>query len=319
MIRISKLFRSSFAVALLLTFVPAVYAQTLSDYLATFLKGRNVGRFIAADDTSVAILIKHIGTAASGIVDVAANGDITLKTGAVGSEAVDTSIECDASIAATGSRNGIIDVSTTPCDTIGEVLDIINSQQTAAGRNNWVAVGLDSLRSDSSNDTLVTITGSNASVVGGLGLTTDTDVAFTSTIALVSPEARRIEFYLSGVGSNVRLQPNPFVDTRAFVSAVNAFSTYGSGSSSYRISQVLPSNKSGASTVSSETVTPLYGDIAAGATTVNKIFVAPTDNSRIVGDVGTKLVARLTNTAAMATVTHNATGIMYSEKAALAR
>lgn len=306
-------------VALLALITLPAAAQSQFDYLAAFTQGRNVGQAMFADDGDTALLVKHIGTAASGIIDIAANGDITFKTGAVGAEAVDTSIECDGSIAATGLRSGIIDVSDAACDTILEVMNVVNAQQTAAGRNNWVIVPLDALTSDDLNaggsGSLVTITGSSASVPDGLALKWDTDTKFISSIALVSPEARKIGFYLSGVGANVRLKPNPFIDTRAILGAANATSTYGSGTSLWAVSQEVPVFKSGApGQASTATVTVLYGNIAGGATTANKTFIALSDNARIISDVGAKMVVRLTNSAAMASVSNVAYGNLYSVK-----
>lgn len=315
-IRTSRIIHKGVLTALFIALMaPLASAQTYFDFFASFMKGRNAANYLTAVNTDVAFLIKYTGTQNKGIVDVAANGDITLKHGVTGSEVVDTTVECDSSIAASGSRSGIIDVSDSACDTVGEVMNIINSQST-----NWVIVPIDALLSDDLNaggsGALVTITGSSASVMDGLALVWDTATRFASTIALLPPEARKIRYYLSGVPSTgtpgTGLKPNPYAGLRTVVGAANATSTYGSGSSSYRISQEVPLyNKSGTST---STITVLYGDIAGGATTVNKTYIAPTDNYRIMGDDGAKVVLKLTNTAAMTAITHFAQGVVYNAR-----
>lgn len=315
-IRTSRIIHMGVLTALFIALMaPLASAQTYFDFFAAFTKGRNAANYLTAVNNDVAFLIKYTGTQQKGIVDVAANGDITLKHGNSGSEVVDTTVECDASIAASGSRSGIIDVSDSSCDTVGEVMNIINSQST-----NWVIVPIDALLTDDLNaggsGSLVTITGSSASVIDGLALTWDTATKFISTIALLPPEARKIGYYLSGVPSTAspgtQLKQNPYAGLRTVVGAANATSTYGSGSSAYRISQEVPIyRKSGTST---STITVLYGDIAGGATTVNKTFIAPTDNYRIMGDDGAKVVLRLTNSAAMTAITHFAQGIVYNAK-----
>lgn len=317
--RIFKLIRTLSAAAILLAFAPQASAQTYFDFFTALMKGRNASQALSADDLDTAFLIKYVGTQQRGTIDVAANGDITLKHGASGSEVVDTTIECDASIAATGSRNGIIDVSDPACDTVGEVMNIINSQST-----NWVMVPLDALLSDDLNaggsGSLVTVSAQSCSVTDGYAAKWDTDTKFISTIALLPPEARKIGFYLTGtLGTNINLKVNPYAGLKTMVGTANATSTYGSGTSSYAINQELvkyirTSPNGGVGGSSTSVITKLYGDIAGGATTVNKTFIALTDNFRIVGDDGTKVVLRLTNSAAMASTVHYAYGTVYSTK-----
>lgn len=310
------LFAAIFAVLALS--VPAS-AQTQFDLLNAYLNGSASAVVKTADDSDVAFLIRYVGTSASGTVDVAANGDITLKAGAAGSEAVDTSIECDASIAATGSRSGIIDVSDSACDTVGEVMAIINGQVTSTGAHNWIAVPLDSLTSDDLNcggsGCLVAVTGASASTLDGYGVKVDTDVALTSTTALVPPAFRKISAYVSSPSRNgVTLNsPNPFKGQRTMIAAVNATSTYASGTSTFTVVASTPSfTQTSAFTSTNRT---LYS-LAAGATATNKVFFTFSDNGRVLGDFGERLLVRVTNSAAMSSATLVANGITYSSPVA---
>src|SRR5687767_6845145 len=80
-----------------------------------------VAGILSADDTDTAMLIKFVGpstgsttTMNSGKVEVAVTtSDITFTSGAAGSEAADTSLECPVS----GALGGIIDVSNAACNT----------------------------------------------------------------------------------------------------------------------------------------------------------------------------------------------------------
>lgn len=317
--------RKSAAVALAYVFTPLLvllapapaHAQNYADFFSALVKGRNVSNALLADDSDTALLIKYVGTQQSGIIDIAANGDITFKHGASGSEVVDTTVECDASIAASGSRNGIVDVSVAACDTIIEVLNVVLAQSS-----NWVIVPIDALLTDDLNaggsGSLVTVTGSSASTQAGFAAKWDTDTKLISTIALIPREARSINFYLSGNPTTaVQLKPNPFAGLRTKVVSARATSTYGSGTSAYAISQevmrlVRTGPNGGVGGTISSVIDQLYGPEAGGATTVQKTFVALSDNNMIWGDDGAKLVLRLTNSAAMASTTHVAYGVMYN-------
>lgn len=101
------------------------------------------GSQIIADDGDELIQIQYIGSEASATVTVDSSGDITFKHGALGAEAVDTTV-----VASTGK----IDTSVAAGDTFGEVVDVIN------GSKNWRARLTGALRADSANDALVDVT-----------------------------------------------------------------------------------------------------------------------------------------------------------------
>ncbi len=275
------------ASALVVLGLLALPAQTQS--YATLYNSNPVQGALGADDTDVALLVKYIGTnAGGGEVDVAAGGDITFTVAA----GADTTFECPVS----GALGGIIDVSNAACDTLGEVVDIINTSTS-----DFRAVILDGLRTDSSNDTLLDST-ADADALGGLELKWDTSVVFTSTIALTP--WRTIDDYLA---ADNKLIKNKYLGTRAVMFIANATSTYGSGTSAYSAVSALAENKNGY--LGTETVTTHYST-AAGATTVNAEFSHV--NFGLYGKRDCKMVVRLTNSAAMASTVHYVYGLHFN-------
>lgn len=151
------------------------------------------------------ILIKYVGSSPQGgTVTVAAGGDITLKTGTVASSTADLTTECPVS----GAYGGIIDVSDTACNTLGEVVDAINASA------NWRAVIQDGLRADSSDNTLFTLTETSASVPQGLALAGDSAVSLNVTFALPQFPRNDIRPYMIP-GTTPQFIANPFADTKA--------------------------------------------------------------------------------------------------------
>lgn len=281
------------------TLTPDVSAQVDTSPYGHTSSIRPVANALGADNTDVAILVQYIGDSGDGEVAVAAGGDLTFISGVDASEAADTSFECPIS----GALGGVIDVSDTACDTLGEVVDTINGKCTGCTTTNWRAVILDGKRSDSSNDTLNALSSTTVRTTDGVGLKWDTDVAFLSTIALVPQEARKMPFY-TDTRSNI-LMENPWVGTMTAFVIGNATSTYGSGTSVYSLESCIPVLSI---TIPSETCTTMYST-AAGATTANKIFDYTPFG--ILGQRNAKLIARLTNSAAAASTVHYAYGLQW--------
>ena len=265
-------------------------AQSIYDGMTN---AETVSGSLGAVSTEVPIIVRYIGNTigagVSGTVAVAAGGDITLKSGAYGSEAADTTLECPVS----GALGGVIDVSDTACDTLGEVVDIINASTS------WRAVIKDGLRADSSDNTLITLSEAKANAAAGLGLLHDGTVSFKSTIALTTNQA--MTDYLSG-SKGTTINPNPFARQRAVFLLGNATTTLASGTSSF---QVLSCLENYATTGGSETCTTLY-TTAAGATTVNAIFSYLPYG--ITARKGEKLLVRINNSAAMSAAVFYAYG-----------
>lgn len=308
-----KPFRTSPFLAWVLTLVLAV-AGSLTPTVALAQsatpfdpRATVVGVTHTAVSNYVPLLIKYVGSQASATVTVSAGGDITLKHGAASAEVVDTTVECDASIAASGSRSGILDLSTpdAQCDTMGEILDIINDSP------NWKAVLLDAQRGSATDNVFITLSETaGATAADGLGLLGDGTVSFFDSIALLPPEQRKMGYYLTYTGSSgAKLRPDPYAGYIPTFFYANVTTTYGSGSSQYDLYciRVLFDPNTNNET---ETVAAQSTGFANAATTVLKEhtlfstwgYQCPRN---------TKLVARVTNSAAMTAVVHNVYGKLY--------
>lgn len=295
--------------AVLVSASPALAQDPITNMVGRL--GVPVSRALTADDTDVLFLIKYVGDNANGgTVTVEADGNITLKEGAVGSSAADDTLECPVS----GALGGIIDVSNAACDTAGEVVDIINTSTS-----NWRAVILDGLRTDDTNSsgagTLKALSETAASTVNGVELVIDTDAntAYTSTIALVPGRTMRDFLSPSSGGScqgaACKLIENPYKDHRTVLYYGNATSTYGSGTSGLYVYSVKVKNGF-ASSSPTETVTVLASNVAGGATTVQAIFDDWSQFGLFTGP-GEKLVVRLDNSAAIASTQHYQYGVYF--------
>jgi hypothetical protein len=257
---------------------------------------------VVADDQDVAMLIKYHGPAAAGYVTVSAAGDLTFEI--TDTSTVDTSLECDASIAADGSRSGIYDVSVAACDTLGEVCDLINTQA-----EEWACVILDGFRSDtpgpSGTGFILAASDQPAKVAGGYGVKWDTSAALTSTHLIAPPAYRKIETYYNvpaGGASKSFNTSGLFTGTPTLL--VNQVTeTYGSGTSFWRIYEVelTPSRTLGAS---AETSTVFLGPITGPATTETKSFLSGFEPFGLPLPRNRKMIARVTNSAALGTVTN---------------
>lgn len=271
---------------------------------------RTVAQAVAEDGES-AIVCKYIGTSncASIAVD-AGTGDLTFTDGTCGSEGATDTFECPVS----GALGGVIDVSNGSCNTIGEVVDIVNAS------SDWRCQPYASLRADSSNDTLVTISATQATGPDGLGLKLDSSVALISTVVL-APNTGPIP---SDSYRNLSLGPQstsflskPWVNTQAYLSSVQALSTYGSGTSAL---SVIAVDRTFAA-AGSETSYTVWPSMAGGATTVAKTF-GSCDTSATGCDPawgpgglfcpeGLQCLVRLTNSAALSVNTIGVNGLLF--------
>lgn len=238
----------------------AAQAQYMDQRLAN---GQDVLVSVAGSTTGYnPILIKYIGTSPTGgtVAVDAATGDITLKSGVVGSSTADLTVECPVS----GALGGVIDVSDAACNTLGEVVDAIN------GSSNWRAVIQDGLRSDSSDNTLTTLAETSAAAAPGLALAGDTAVSLQVSF-LLSPLRNDIRFYLNGTALN----ENPFADSQyAFWYAT--WTSTGTGADTFSVNFSKPTNKTctyGASSISCAATESVTTHTQPGGTsTVNKNF-----------------------------------------------
>ena len=251
------------AAALAVLFAPVAVAQSVEVEIP--YQGIASAAQAVAEDGSIAMYCKYIGTSACASITVdAGTGDLTFTDGTCGAESATDTFECPVA----GALGGVIDVSNAACNTIGEVVDIVNAS------SDWRCLPYAALRTDSSNDTLVTIAATQATTPNGLGLAFDSSVFLSNTVVVSSPLAPPLgtagyEFLGSGpLSSTFKL--NPWYGRRGYIQSLQEVSTYAGGTSNVYVYAV--DRKFGAT--GSETVTTLWGPSACGATTVAKSFGA---------------------------------------------
>lgn len=290
--KLNRRFVISLAVALGLGIGTIASSQSFMDL---YHQGNVIAKS-QTDDVSVSLLIKYVG-ANSATVTVEADGNLTFKSGTSGAEAADTSLECPVS----GGLGGIIDVSDAACNTVGEVLDIINAS------GSWIAVPVDALRTDSSDNTFVTKAEGSAKTVAGYSVLRDSiAVSFKNGIALTSRDS--IDKYMTTPTSTTLKNGNPFLGQRTYIRNAAVVSNYDSGTASLVCYSVLfgPLNSSGSYT---ETVTTIFSKVLA-ATDVNNSLAAETFGYwGLPGRQDEKVICRAENSADMDTVTFYALGV----------
>ena len=258
----------------------------------------NVNQISAVQVSQTGLLVQYIGTNSLGgnVTVDGATGDLTFTVGAVGASAADTSLECPVS----GALGGVIDVSNAACNTIGEVVDIIN------GSADWVAVPISLLRADSSDNTLFTLAETAATAATGLALQADQAVLFEASVAILPTEMLDIRAYYNRVGGGGKqLVQNPYNGWRGVFNKGIFTSTYGSGTSGLYVYSVRRSLGGAADTVST-----MWGPEAGGATTAAKTF----DFTPIGGlfcRPDELCLVRLDNSAAMTAVVGTVQGSMF--------
>lgn len=251
----------------------ATFVQADFPYSGTFV--RAIPQAVAADDSDVAFLIKYIGSETSATVAVAADGNLTFLAGG---SAV-TEFECPTS----APLGGVLDISDTACDTMGEIVDIIN------GSTSWRAYLLDGFRDDAVGaNTLLTIGATAANTRAGLAINIDTDAIFLHSRTMGSCRT------FDCLAPTNAIPANPNLNRYQVFQSYNVKSTYGSGTSIVSIY----SRKRGRN---SETNTLLY-TAAGGATTVYSAVGATTWPNGLIGPPGEEIVFRLVNSAAMASL-----------------
>ena len=298
-------------VAALLATVPLVpvqpataqdaYAYTLNKVIGSYPVGHLNASTTAG---SVAMIVKYVGTAqASGRVTVAAGGDLTFEVGASGSETGDTTVECPLS----APYAGVFTVANASCDTLGEVVDLLNAS------HNWRAVLIDGMRGDSSNNTIATIGATAATGADGLALYFDVPVALFDSKAILPNEYRNsIKPYLTGV-NGTQLVANPYKGLRPALFR-DVVTWTGTGTPLQYVYSVAVTNKAGVSVTapagSTEVVSTYFGaGLAASGT--EKIF----DYSPygIWGRSGEKMISRTGPATTMTAINHGSYGIVVKQ------
>lgn len=210
-----------------------------------------------AEDGDTAMFCKYIGTSACASIAIdAGTGDLTFTDGTCGAESATDTFECPVA----APLGGVIDVSNAACNTMGEVVDIVNAS------TDWRCQLFEALRTDTSVDALATIAATQATGIGGLALNVDSSVALTQTISITPPG---INFsHLSLGPTSTSFKTNPYANSQAVLTAAQSLATYGGGTS--LVSVIAVDRIFGAS--GSETVTTVWPSMVNGATTVRKVF-----------------------------------------------
>lgn len=284
------------AVALALAIVPApsVEAQAY-----TFpLPGVSAAGALTADDTSVALYCKYVGTGAAGYVTTSA-GNIAFES--PDSSTADTTFECPVS----APLGGIIDTTNAACNTLEEVVEATNSSTS-----NFRCFIHGGLSTDSSNTRL--LAAADVDCTAGCAIYWDTSTAF-ETPYVVAPQMSTgewLDFYLGSPSSSTPVA-NPWAPFQSVIFSAIGTSTYGSGTSLGEVHSV----KVGANTVDTiaDTNTQLWSE-AGGATTAAKTFNA-WGSFGIYGRKGEKLLFKLKNSAAQASATVTVNGQQFGVRA----
>lgn len=289
-------------VAVALAAVTAVLAPVSTfaagDIYDRLFTARTVNANATADDTDVALQCLYVGTSPSGTIQVNASGDLLFKAGAAAAEAAVTDIKCPS-----GGTNGTVDVSDAACNTVGEVVNIVNASSS------FRCVPVDSLLADATDNTgNQFLVASAASANTPLNIFWDTSTAFKSTRLITPWRGTKFKNADGTIGSHImawlqgdkrNLNFNAYDGTRSVVLKLTATSTYGSGTSTLQVIDSILTFSGGTAPVASETTFNVE-NIAGGATTVAKTLDAtPFGYS---SDIGHRILVRINNSAAASSV-----------------
>lgn len=319
----AKLIAVAAAFALVAALVPSttVNAQALGADFSLFRNAEPVGFATAGDassttgDDDVALIIRYVGSNTSGgtVTVAATTGDITFATGAVGSSAADDTLECPVS----GALGGIIDVSNSACDTIGEVVDIIN------GSPNWRAVPINAMSADvidASNNgsgSLLDFAEAQASGLNGVSVywNVDGDAGnFDLVRALITPEQGSFTHYLgsrvdgSG-GTGFVLNRYPFAGQRTVLQRADELFDMDSGAAAFEVYSVkmefVPIAAEAGTYDYRETATLLYTGPAIVDDTASSLNLG---SGFLLGKRDEKLIVKVNATADIDAFTFSAVG-----------
>jgi hypothetical protein len=280
--------------AVLLGVCGILAAQAPSPYRGTLV--RPLYDAVAADDTDKMIVIKYIGDQshqAHVLSITSATSVIAFTYDAV----ADTTINSTGAIC--GAAIGSLDGTVAACDTVGEMVDVINLSA------HWRAMPLDSLRSDPlTADIMATAGDCNAKQPDGCPVYRDTNGAtlWHFTRALVQC---RVASCLWPGGGAPNTNQNPYQGTYSVLNTWYYRTTYGGGTSVVRVYAVTP-----ASAGAGETVTTLYAGTAAATNTFQLLGVGVWPYG-LIGPPNAKLVLRVINDNSMSAVEGYAYGYLF--------
>jgi len=237
-----------------------VYAQDTA-WMTKYLSGDpgQIGFTHATQAGDIALLIKYNPGSASltkpsGTVQTTTT-TLLFKSGLATAEAADSLVTCPS-----GGTAGTILLTDTACDTIGEVVDIIN----ASASDRWKAVNYAALRTDSTNDKFVAASAESANAAVGLGVVWDTSKTLFAGGVLL-PGAADIRPFLSNAFA---LNPKPAQFELNRAALIYADVALTGTTPNFNVYSVAPSFSDNGS---SEVVTLLYDKriVTATVTTVS--------------------------------------------------
>lgn len=239
----------------------------LRSYSGTRFQLNGSGR--VTTDTPVLIAIRYKGSQASATVTVS-SGDITLKHGTAGAEAVDSTV---------GASGVVADGTYT---TLGAMVDAVNAS------SNWQAEIVDGLRADTSTNILLARSAYTLSPTRGevLGLLADTSVALCLTYRI---SARRLNFSRSQKKAS---QGGPF---QSVIRQANGLVDITAGTISLRLYEVSADNR----TATLLTAKALSDNTAAD------LFTTLSAAGNVRSNFGSDLLVRLITTTDFADATTN--------------
>lgn len=227
-------------------------------------KAVTVAGSVTAVHTVPAIWVRYAGTSAgTATVAIAAGGDVTFQVAGANDTTVNPA--SGAFAAACGATPGVLDLSTpaATCDTLGEVVDVINSSP------NWVAWLDAALRADTSDNALKDFVAASAKTAIGIPLYQETTTGLTATVNLSADETKGVRN--ASPGEYGKLPNSPFADINTtLLYASENITTTDNAANLQKVYCVIenyqPKGKS-----SSETATLLFQKAVASTGTVGTV------------------------------------------------
>lgn len=282
-------------------------------------------------DLDAYFICVYTGASGNGFATVSAAGTILFESPT--SAVANTHIECDASIAADGARNGIIDPAVAACNTSTEVLNTVNKPESDFRCILHAGLGTDDI-SISGTGWLKAVTDLSCAPPNGCKLVAESAVALSLSAAVApSPYLLASKYQSSKGGVGRTMQSNAYNATTAYLAGVSTQSAFATTSvfNVYSIkgeyTPIYGANTGTGATVGftyNEVITTLWGPVTNGATGVVKIFgtcdtpaTACSPEWGALGLLGRrdeKMLVRMTNTGASSAFTLQLNGVQFTNK-----
>ena len=254
---------------------------------------RPVFSAVSVDDTDAMMIIKYVGdqSSAATVTITTATALIAFLRAGIADTTINTGATCGAVV-------GTIDGTDGDCNTVGEIVDMINAS------GNWRAMPLDSLRSDATTANIMNTTAScNAKQPAGCPVPRDTNGATLWHFTRALTSCRDASCLWPGLGAST--QQNPWKGTYTVLWNWYYRTSYGGGTSVVRIYSVVPSSAGGG-----ETVATLWAG-TAGATNTFQTLGPTVWPYGLIGPPDAKLVLRVIDDQTMTVTEGYAYGGMF--------